>query len=82
VIQGEGSPILDIVGDVSMVPVSEVSRKAPLSEASMTGSLSDDSTKVAASDDIENQAEDTLVVDPRKAMILGARLLLWATFVN
>jgi hypothetical protein len=65
--EGEGSPILDIVGNVSKVPLSEVSMKLPLSEVSTTGSLSDDSSEAAASDDTKTQAEDTLVVDPREA---------------
>jgi hypothetical protein len=65
--EGEGSPILDVIGDVSKVPVLEVSRKAPLSEASTTGSSSDDSLEMVTSYDIEAQAEDTLVMDPREA---------------
>jgi hypothetical protein len=67
VMEGEGSPILDDIGDVLKVPMLEVSRKAPLLEASTIGSSFDDSSEVAASDDAETQAEDTLVMDPREA---------------
>jgi hypothetical protein len=80
--EGEGSPILDVVGDVSKVLLLEVPRKVPLSEVSTTSSSSDDSSEVAASDDAETQAKDTLVVDPRKAMTLGPHPLLWAAFIN
>jgi hypothetical protein len=65
--EGEGSPILDDIGDVLKVPMLEVSRKAPLLEASTIRSSFDDSSEVAASDDAETQAEDTLVMDPREA---------------
>jgi hypothetical protein len=56
--EGEGSSILDIVGDVW---------KVPLPEISMTSSSSDDSSGGAASDDAEGETEDTIVMDPRKS---------------
>jgi hypothetical protein len=53
--EGEGSPIIDIVGDAS---------KGPLSEASMASSSSNASSSGAASDVAETEAE--AFVDPRE----------------
>jgi hypothetical protein len=57
-IEGEGYLLLDIVGDVL---------KVPLSEVSMTSTSSDDTSGGAASDDAETQVEDTIVMDPRES---------------
>jgi hypothetical protein len=54
----ERSPILDVVGDVS---------KVPLPEVSTASSSSDDSLGGAASDDAEAEAEDTIVMDPHES---------------
>jgi hypothetical protein len=54
----ERSPILDIVGDVSRVPLPEVSTASSSSNASSGG---------AASDEAKAEAEDTVVVDPRES---------------
>jgi hypothetical protein len=51
--EGEGSPILDIVGDAS---------KVPLLEPSTASSSSDASSGEVASDEVKAEAEDT--VDP------------------
>jgi hypothetical protein len=56
VMEEERSLILDIVGDVS---------KVPLLEVSMASSLSNISSRRAASD--EAKVEDTIVVDPRES---------------
>jgi hypothetical protein len=68
VMEGEGFPILDVVGDESKVSLSEVSMKVPLSKVSTTGSSSDDSSEAVTSDDAETQVEDTLVLDPHEAV--------------
>jgi hypothetical protein len=53
------SLILDIVGDVSKVPLPEVSKASSLSYASSAG---------AASDEAKAEAEDNIVVDPRETV--------------
>jgi hypothetical protein len=67
----ECSPILDVVGDVSKVPLPEVSTTITLFGASSGG---------VASDDVE--AEDTIAVDLRGAMASGPLLLLWVVSGN
>jgi hypothetical protein len=69
----ECSPILDVVGDVSKVPLAEVS----------TTSSSFDGTSVGATcDDTESKAKDAIVMDLRGAMTLGPLQLLWAVSSN
>jgi hypothetical protein len=58
VMEEERSLILDIVGDVSKVPLSEVSTDSSSSDASSGGG--------AASDEAKAEVEDTVVVDPRE----------------
>jgi hypothetical protein len=58
VMEEERSLILDIVGDVSKVPLSEVSTDSSSSDASSGGG--------AASDEAKAKVEDTVVVDPRE----------------
>jgi hypothetical protein len=53
------SLILDIVGDVSKVPLPEVSKASSLSDASSAG---------AASDEAKAEAKDNIVVDPRETV--------------
>jgi hypothetical protein len=53
----ECSPILDIVGDASKVPLLEDSMASSSSGASIGGAASD-----------EAEAEDTVVVDPRESL--------------
>jgi hypothetical protein len=55
----ECSPIFDIVGDASKVPLLEDSMASSSSGASIGG---------AASDEAEAEAEDTVVVDPRESL--------------
>jgi hypothetical protein len=57
VMEEERSPILDIVGDVSKVPLPEVLTYSSSSDASSGG---------AASDEAKAKVEDTVVVDPRE----------------
>jgi hypothetical protein len=55
----EYSPILDVVGVVS---------KVPLVMVSMTNSSSDGSLVGAINDDTEAKAEDAIVMDPRESV--------------
>jgi hypothetical protein len=55
----EHSPILDVVGVVS---------KVPLVMVSMTNSSSDGSLVGAINDDTEAEAEDAIVMDPRESV--------------
>jgi hypothetical protein len=72
----EHSLILDVVGDLS---------KVPLAEITMTTSSSDGSSVGMTSDGAKAEAEDAIVMDPREsAEAMTSRLLplLWAISGN